>query len=57
MTRGRLCLVCSSRLGVYLVAVLLVRYAAATPAVFSPVLAVLGLGILLELLSGASRWR
>jgi hypothetical protein len=56
MTRGRLCLVCSSRLGVYLVAVLLVRYAA-TPAVSVPVLAVLGLGIALELLSGASRWR
>jgi hypothetical protein len=56
MTRGRLCLVCSSRLGVYLVAVLLVRYAA-TPAVSFPVLAVLGLGVLLELLSGASRWR
>ena len=56
MTRGRLCLVCSSRLGVYLVAVLLVRYAATPPVSFS-VLAVLGLGIVLELLSGASRWR
>ena len=56
MTRGRLCLVCSSRLGVYLVAVLLVRYAA-TPGVSFPVLLVLGVGVLLELLSGASRWR
>ena len=56
MTRGRLCLVCSSRLGVYLVAVLVVRYAA-TPAVSFPVLAVLGLGIALELVSGASRWQ
>ena len=56
MSRGRLCLVCSSRLGVYLVAVLLVRYAA-TPTVSLPVLGVLGLGVALELLSGASRWR
>ena len=56
MTRGRLFLVCSSRLGVYLVAVLLVR-PLATPAIFLPVLAVLGLGIVLELLTGASRWR
>ena len=56
MTRGRLCVGWFSRLGVYLVAVLLVRFAA-TPAVSFPVLAVLGLGIALELLSGASRWR
>lgn len=56
MTRGRWCLVCSSRLGVYLAAVLLVRYAAAPP-VPLPVLTVLALGIALELLSGASRWR
>jgi hypothetical protein len=56
MSRSRLCLVCTSRLGVYLVAVLLVRYAA-SPAVSLPVLTVLGAGIALELLSGASRWR
>jgi hypothetical protein len=41
---------------VYLVAVLLVRYAA-TPAVSIPVLTVLVLGIALEVLSGVSRWR
>jgi hypothetical protein len=56
MSRSRLCLVCTSRLGVYLVAVLLVRYAASPP-VSLPVLTVLGAGIALELLSGASRWR
>jgi hypothetical protein len=71
MTRGRLCVVCGFRLATYAVAMLLVRHAA-EPAMTSRLmlaedgsafdftgllLAVLLVGILLECLSGAARWR
>lgn len=71
MTRGRLCVVCGFRLAVYLVALLAVRHAA-EPAIatrlamsveasthdfIGPLVAMLLFGILLEVLSGAARWR
>ena len=71
MTRGRLCVVGGLRLTVYLLAMLAVRHAA-EPAIATrlalsveapaydfipPLVAVLLLGILLEVLSGAARWR
>lgn len=71
MTRGRLCVVCGFRLAVYLVAMLAVRHAAepaiatrlalsveaSAPDFIGPLVAMLFLGILLEVLSGAARWR
>jgi|KBSSwiStaDraftv2_1062776.scaffolds.fasta_scaffold04803_12 hypothetical protein len=71
MTRGRICSVCALRLAIYLAAILAVQHAAGmagtAPLVLSvdataldltaPLLTVLLLGILLEFLSGAARWR
>jgi len=71
MTRGRLCLVCALRLAVYFAAMFSLRHSAGPSAaarlVFSveasardlsePLVAVLLLGILMEVLSGAARWR
>lgn len=71
MTRGRLCVVCGFRLAVYAAAMIVVRHAA-EPALTARLvlaedgsafdftgllLAVLLVGILLEFLSGAARWR
>lgn len=71
MTRGRLCVVCGFRLAIYAAAMIVVRQAA-EPAMAARLvlaedrsafdftgllLAVLLVGILLEFLSGAARWR
>jgi len=71
MTRGRICIVAALRLSVYGAALIAVRHAAEPAAaarlvlsgegsaldLTGPLLAVLLLGILLEALSGAARWR
>ena len=71
MTRGRLCLVCVVRLAVYGAAMYAVGHVARPPTVArlvasieasaydftEPLFAVLALGVLLEVLSGAVRWR
>lgn len=71
MTRGRICSVCAVRLAVYFAAILAVRHAAgpviATRFVLAaestalnltvPLLTVLMLGVFLEVMSGAARWR
>jgi len=71
MTRGRICSVCVLRLAVYLAAILAVKYAAgpvvATRIMIAaestaldltvPLLTMLMLGVFLEVVSGAARWR
>jgi len=71
MTRGRLCIVCAFRITVYCAAMFSVRHAASPSTAGRPLfsveasahdtgetlIAVLLLGILMEVLSGAARWR
>jgi hypothetical protein len=71
MTRGRVCFVCAFRLAIYGAAMYAVGHVAGPPTVArlavsiqtsaydltEPLVAVLALGMLLEVLSGAVRWR
>ena len=71
MTRGRLCVVCAFRLAVYGAAMFAVGHVAGSSTVArlvapleasafdftEPLVAVLLLGVFLEVLSGAVRWR